>query len=78
VETRVFWCEVICELYLFAKVTLDKNDRHSRITPVLTRIARIALRAGLALTSVALLLVALVTGWVFFYASDLPDIQTLS
>jgi membrane carboxypeptidase/penicillin-binding protein len=45
---------------------------------VLTRIARIAVRVLLALASVAVLLVAIMTGWLFFYASDLPNIQAMS
>ena len=47
-------------------------------TVVLTRIARIALRVLLTLASVALLLSAVMTYWMFFYASDLPNLQALS
>jgi membrane carboxypeptidase/penicillin-binding protein len=45
---------------------------------VLKRIARIALRVLLALASVATLLFAVMMYWLFFYASDLPAIETMS
>lgn len=45
---------------------------------MLTRIARIALRVLLALLSVAVLLVAVATSWLFFYASDLPNVHAMS
>lgn len=43
-----------------------------------TRIARSAVRVLLVVASFAALFVALVTGGVFFYSSDLPDIRALS
>jgi penicillin-binding protein 1A len=45
---------------------------------VLTRIAGIAVRILLALALVVVLLVALVTIGLFFYASDLPNIQAMN
>src|SRR5258708_26803003 len=45
---------------------------------VITRITRIALRILLILASVAVLVVALVMGWLFFYTSDLPNVHILS
>ncbi len=47
-------------------------------TVLLTRIARLALRVLLALASVAVLLFAVMTYWLFVYASDLPNIQAMS
>jgi membrane carboxypeptidase/penicillin-binding protein len=48
---------------------------HSKITTVLTRIARIAI---LVLASVVVLLAAFGTEVLFFYTSDLPDIQAMN
>ena len=44
----------------------------------LTRIPRIALPILLIVASVAVLSIVLIMGWLFFYASDLPDIQAMS
>ena len=57
---------------------MEKGEPHSKLTTVLTRMVRIAVRVLLALALVAVLLVALVTVGLFFYASDLPNIQAMS
>jgi len=45
---------------------------------VLTRIVRIAVRVLIAITAVAILLFVVLTGWIFFYASDLPKTQAMA
>jgi membrane carboxypeptidase/penicillin-binding protein len=45
---------------------------------VVARIARIGVKVLLAFASVALLLFAVMAYWLFFYASDLPNIQAMS
>jgi penicillin-binding protein 1A len=45
---------------------------------MLTRVAGIAVRLLLGLASVAFLFVAFIAGWLFFYASDLPNIHAMS
>lgn len=59
-------------------LSLDKREGHSKIIAVLAPLVRVVIRVLLTLASVAILLVAFVIGELFFYASDLPNIQAMS
>jgi penicillin-binding protein 1A len=48
------------------------------MAPVPTRVAQVAIRILVLLICLAVLSVAIVAGWLFFYTSDLPDIRPLS
>jgi membrane carboxypeptidase/penicillin-binding protein len=45
---------------------------------VLKRVVRIVVRGLLAIASIVVLLIAVLTGWLFFYTADLPNIKALS
>jgi len=68
------------------KVNLTRKDGsllaeargHSRIIIVFKLVLRIAVRVLLPLALLAVLMIAVVAGGVFFYTSDLPDTQSMN